>query len=49
MLRVSVRPKAKKPKGGGPAVVELTENNFNEMVLESDEVLYRGTLARRGR
>lgn len=30
--------KKKKPRGGGNAVVELTENNFKEMVLESDEV-----------
>ena len=34
------RPEKKKKKGGagGSAVVELTESNFKEMVLQSDEV-----------
>lgn len=38
LLRGDTRSKKKKAGGGGNAVVELTENNFEDMVLKSDEV-----------
>lgn len=38
-LRLSASNRSKKkPRSGGNAVVELTEKNFEEMVLQSDEV-----------